>query len=169
MTVVEDALWSGLEITLGIINACLPVMTPALQRLFKTPYLRLISFSSRRSTKPSKFSTTTVNSGTSSNSVLKPSWMRLGSSSRGSRTSRSGGIVRHTELSVDIESDPGGHIQMDRMGSQTRLAADPWAYNYTATTHTHASGKPPTQEQGLPTHEDWDYNLADDRKGRGQV
>ncbi|KAI3318674.1 hypothetical protein HD806DRAFT_511541 [Xylariaceae sp. AK1471] len=32
-SVVGDALWSGLEINLGIINACLPLMPPALQKL----------------------------------------------------------------------------------------------------------------------------------------
>ncbi|KAK8092857.1 hypothetical protein PG999_014444, partial [Apiospora kogelbergensis] len=38
ITIVEDALWSGLEITLGIINACLPILPPALQRLSNSPY-----------------------------------------------------------------------------------------------------------------------------------
>ncbi|KAI0846347.1 hypothetical protein F5Y00DRAFT_264728 [Daldinia vernicosa] len=131
MTVVEDALWSGLEINLGIINTYLPVMPAALQRIFKIPFLRLISFSTWRPASGSEAS------------GLRPTWMRLGST----KGDKSGSISCKVEYSVDIEANPMGHIPMGNMGSTTKLAENQWpTYNYTATNQYHPSGKP----QGLP-------------------
>ncbi|KAI1360978.1 hypothetical protein F5Y08DRAFT_348291 [Xylaria arbuscula] len=50
-SVVGDALWSGLEINLGIINACLPLMPPALQQIGKTILPKTLHFSKWRSSK----------------------------------------------------------------------------------------------------------------------
>ncbi|KAI1643796.1 uncharacterized protein F4817DRAFT_348677 [Daldinia loculata] len=131
MTVVDDALWSGLEINLGIINACLPVMPAALQRIFKIPFLRLISFSTWRPASGSEAS------------GLRPTWMRLGST----KGDKNGSISRKVEYSVDVEANPMGHIPMENMGSTTKLADNQWpTYQYTATNQYHPSGKP----QGLP-------------------
>ncbi|RYP04375.1 hypothetical protein DL765_010215 [Monosporascus sp. GIB2] len=137
ITIVEDALWSGLEITLGIINACLPVMSPALQRLFKAPFLRLISLT-WRSSKPSKFSSTGA-SGTSEFSGIRPPWMRLGSTK--------------------------DQIPMEDMDSTTRMAANPWDYRYPVANQSRASRKPQSQGQGLPTGQEWrvgDLGVRDD-------
>lgn len=114
--VVDDALWSGLEITLGIINACLPVMQPAVQRIFSVPFLRLITFSTNRTTKHSKIST--GYSTTSSSYSRFKSWVRLNNSKNESRV----GIERSVEYSVDVESGSGRHIPMESMGSTTNLA-----------------------------------------------
>jgi len=116
VTVVEDALWSGLEITLGIINACLPVMQPAARRIFDTPFIRLISFSQIRSRKDSN-----LFGGSSTRSTGYPrfaSWVRVGNSKNDSKA----GIEREMEYSVDIESDSGHRIPMESMGSTTKLA-----------------------------------------------
>ncbi|KAG4216737.1 hypothetical protein PC116_g34782 [Phytophthora cactorum] len=128
MTVVEDALWSGLEINLGIINACLPVMPAALQRIFKIPFLRLISFSTWRPASGSEVS------------GMRPTWMRLGST----KGDKSGSISRKVEYSVDIEAaSPMGHIPMENMGSTAKLAEHEWpTYHYTATNQFHPSGQP---------------------------
>ncbi|RYP52218.1 hypothetical protein DL768_002537 [Monosporascus sp. mg162] len=114
-TIVEDALWSGLEITLGIINACLPLMQPAAQRIFNIPFLQLISFSMSRSPKHSKMS---AGSNTSSNYSRFRSWVRLGNSQNESKAE----IQREVEYSVDIESKSGHRIPMENMGSTTKLA-----------------------------------------------
>lgn len=113
--VVEDALWSGLEITLGIINACLPVIQPATQRLVHVPYLQLVSFASSRSRKHSKMSTGYSNT---SNPSRFASWARIGSSKNGSKT----GIEREVGYSVDTESNYSQRIPMENMGSTTKLA-----------------------------------------------
>jgi hypothetical protein len=115
--VVEDALWSGLEITLGVINACLPVMQPALQRIVNIPFIRLISFSQIRSQKNSKLSS--GSSAPSSNYPRFASWVRVGSSKNQSNS----GIEREMEYSVDVESGDSGHrIPMESLGSTTKLA-----------------------------------------------
>ncbi|KAH8722614.1 hypothetical protein GQ44DRAFT_774872 [Phaeosphaeriaceae sp. PMI808] len=89
VTVIEDATWSGLELTLGIINACMPVMHPALQKLFGVPLNLLLSMtstfrSSKNSTwgtaKASKLSSTTTRSSRSgTNSSFNPgaAWQKL--------------------------------------------------------------------------------------------
>ncbi|KAI0424553.1 hypothetical protein F5Y09DRAFT_353289 [Xylaria sp. FL1042] len=77
VAIIPDALWSGLEITLGIINACLPVMQPATHRVLGTPFVKLLSFSSSRSAKSSKAST--GYSSSFSYSRFR-SWVRLASS-----------------------------------------------------------------------------------------
>ena len=112
--VVEDALWSGLEITLGVINACLPVMQPAAQRLFNIPFVRLLSFSKIRSNKTSKMSA--ESSAPSADYPRFSSWVRVGDS----RGEGNLGIKRDMEYSVGIESD--SNIPMDSMGSTTKLA-----------------------------------------------
>ncbi|KAK5633348.1 hypothetical protein RRF57_009062 [Xylaria bambusicola] len=53
-SVVGDALWSGLEINLGIINACLPLMPPALQQITKAILPKALHLSKCRSTNDSK-------------------------------------------------------------------------------------------------------------------
>ena len=113
--VVEDALWSGLEITLGIINACLPVIQPAAQRLSDVPYLQLISFSTSRLPKQSKVSTGYSNS--TNYSRFTP-WARLGSSKDESKV----GIEREVGYSVDTESNSSHRIPMEGMRSTTKLA-----------------------------------------------
>jgi hypothetical protein len=124
--VVEDALWSGLEITLGITNACLPVIPPALQRIVNVPYLRLVSFSTDRSAKNSKGSSSTgTNSTVTSYPRFMASWVRLGSSKNGSKT----GIEREVAYSVDIESDSAHRIPMRSMGSTARLANSTTEYH----------------------------------------
>ncbi|KAI1758255.1 hypothetical protein F4782DRAFT_477152 [Xylaria castorea] len=115
VTIVEDALWSGLEITLGIINACLPVIQPSAQRIFNIPYLKLISFSTSRTPKHSQMST---DYSTSSKYSRFTSWVHLGSSKNDSKA----GIEREMEYSVDVESHSGHRIPMDYMGSTTKLA-----------------------------------------------
>jgi hypothetical protein len=115
VTVVEDALWSGLEITLGIINACLPVIQPAVRRIVDIPFVRLISFSSIRSSKNSKLS---EGSGTTSYSSQFPSWVRLGNLNGQSKTY----IERQMEYTVDIESESGHHMSMEKMDSATKLS-----------------------------------------------
>jgi hypothetical protein len=106
--ITDDALWSGLEITLGIINACLPVMQPAAQRIFNIRILRLITFSSIRSPRGSR--------GTGTSRFA--SWRRLGSTKDDSKA----GIERAVEYSVDIESESGHRIPLENMGSTTKLA-----------------------------------------------
>lgn len=134
MTVVEDALWSGLEINLGIINACLPVMPPALQHIFNTPFLRLLTFSTWRSSKPSAYSSTAP-SGGSKSSGMRPSWMRIGSS-KGNSTVESG-------YSVDNEAGLGNQLPLQHMGSTTRLAPEPPAYQIPAPNQYYVSGLSP--------------------------
>ncbi|TEY32580.1 hypothetical protein BOTCAL_0720g00010 [Botryotinia calthae] len=114
--VVDDALWSGLEITLGITNACLPVMQPAAQRIFNVPFLRLITFSKNRTTKHPKDSLGYSTS--SSNYSRFKSWVRLDNSKNESKN----GIERCVEYSVDVESGSGRHIPMESMGSTANLA-----------------------------------------------
>ena len=100
VTVVEDDLWSGIEITLGIIKACLPVMHPALQKILGGPFLRLLSLTTWRGTKASKMSSAT---GDSSRYGRGPSWRRLdNSNSNSSSTSKQHGIT--TEYTIDIEA-----------------------------------------------------------------
>ena len=53
-SVVGDALWSGLEINLGIINACLPLIPPALQQIGKHILPKALHLSKWRSTKDSR-------------------------------------------------------------------------------------------------------------------
>ncbi|KAI0380182.1 hypothetical protein F5Y04DRAFT_100416 [Hypomontagnella monticulosa] len=95
-TVVEDALWSGLEITLGIINACLPVMPPVANRIPNIPFFQRIGSPSNRSPEPSKMSD---DFGASHFSRF-PNLMRTGD---GSKT----GVEGKAEYSVDIESESG--------------------------------------------------------------
>ncbi|KAI1458187.1 hypothetical protein F4805DRAFT_474625 [Annulohypoxylon moriforme] len=82
ITVMQDALWSGLEINLGIINACLPIIPPALQRLVKVPFL---SFSTSHLAKPSNLSSTGAN-GASEILGRRLPWMRLDSQKSEDRT-----------------------------------------------------------------------------------
>ncbi|KAF2686352.1 hypothetical protein K458DRAFT_486331, partial [Lentithecium fluviatile CBS 122367] len=116
VTVVEDALWSGLEINLGIINACMPIMPPALQKIFKVPFTKLLSLTTwRSSSKPSKMSSggrsdTTGGSGPFNRD---PSWRRLNESNK----SKSGILQEHT---IDIEAESMDSIPMGPMG------ADAW-------------------------------------------
>lgn len=117
ITVVEDALWSGLEITLGIINACLPVIQPAAQRIFNDPFIRRISFSVDHSHEPSK---TSAGSSTTSNYSRFTSGVPLGISKDESKAGTEKGI----EYSVDIVSRASGNrIPMENIGSITNLAA----------------------------------------------
>jgi hypothetical protein len=120
VTIVEDALWSGLEITLGIINACLPVIPPAVQRIFNIPFLQLISFST--------------------NSSRLAYWMRLGNSKDESKT----GIERSVEYSVDIESDSSHRIRMENMGSTTKLATKRSETYHNPLTNRYYNSKPPS-------------------------
>ncbi|PSR83627.1 hypothetical protein BD289DRAFT_483228 [Coniella lustricola] len=139
VTVVEDALWSGLEITLGIINACLPVMQPAVQRLVNVPFLRYITFSTNRSAKNSKLS---ADSNTPFNKYSPfPSWARLSSSKDRSKV----GIQRDLEYSVDIESGSSHHmIPMDNMGTTTRLETqNPVTYKHRPLTKQYFAGESP--------------------------
>ncbi|PQE13588.1 integral membrane protein [Rutstroemia sp. NJR-2017a BVV2] len=112
-SIIEDALWSGLEITLGIINACLPVIQPAAQRLCNFSFLRLITSSTKASTKQSH-----ISAGPPSNYSRFTSWVRLGNP----KDEPKGGIQRAVEYSVDIESESGRNIRLDDMGSMTGLA-----------------------------------------------
>ncbi|KAF3767984.1 hypothetical protein M406DRAFT_321812 [Cryphonectria parasitica EP155] len=134
-TIVEDALWSGLEITLGIINACLPVMQPAAQRIFNIPFIRLISFSTNRSAKNSKMS---ADSSTPFKNSRFPSWVRLGSSKSESKV----GIQREVEYSVDIESDSGHRIPMENMGSTTKLSTQNPTPYHRSLTNQYFAGDP---------------------------
>lgn len=121
--VVEDALWSGLEITLGIINACLPVIQPAAQRVFNAPYLQLISFSTSRFSKKSKRSTGYRATSSHSRFLL---WARLISSKDESKA----GIEREVGYSADTESNASHRIPMESMGSTTKLAGqNPMVYH----------------------------------------
>ncbi|OAG08640.1 uncharacterized protein CC84DRAFT_1203964 [Paraphaeosphaeria sporulosa] len=115
MGVVEDALWSGLEITLGIINACLPAMQPAVQHLVRGPYQQLLEFSTSRFSKRSKSST--GYSSTSGHSRFTP-WARISGSENGLKT----GIEREVGYSVDSESNSSDRIPMENVGSTTQLA-----------------------------------------------
>jgi hypothetical protein len=147
ITVVDDALWSGLEINLGIINACLPTMPPALQRIFKTPFLKLLSFSTRRPSKPSKFSSTDGSGGSTGPSAVS-SWRRLGGVKNEKYM-----ISRETEFSVDIESGSMNQIPIDKMGSTTWLATPPrpLVYHYPdtgANQYPAANGGPQPQPHG---------------------
>ncbi|KAK7746794.1 hypothetical protein SLS53_001982 [Cytospora paraplurivora] len=140
VTIIEDALWSGLEITLGIINACLPVMQPAAQHIFNTPFLRLISFSTNRSAKNTKMS---ADSSTPFKNSRFPSWVRLGSS-RQSKDDSKAGIQREVEYVVDIESGSSHRIPMENMGSTTKLAVqDPVTY-HSPLTNKYYAGDPPS-------------------------
>jgi hypothetical protein len=113
MTVVEDALWSGLEITLGITNACLPLMQPALQKIFSGPFVKLLSLTTRRSTKPSKLSDSD-GSGNSSGSRGFP-WRRLNGSNNVTGSSKSKyGITQ--EYTIDVEAQSTDAIVMKNMG-----------------------------------------------------
>ncbi|KAH6657930.1 hypothetical protein BKA67DRAFT_656166 [Truncatella angustata] len=157
MTVVEDALWSGLEITLGIINACLPVMPPALQQMFKAPFLKLLTFSSRPASKPSKFSDSDI-SATSGSSGSRKSWLRIGGAKgvgRGSdwsETAHSMPVIRH---SVDVESRSIDQISTDRMGSTTRLATNSTVYQYPTVNQYQLSSKMESQGQNAPPNQQW--------------
>ncbi|OTA64299.1 hypothetical protein K449DRAFT_394111 [Hypoxylon sp. EC38] len=90
VTVVEDALWSGLEITLGIINACLPVIHPAAQRIFNVPFQRLASLSTTHSPKNSEIS---AGSSASPEYSRVTSWVRFGNSKDESKI----GVEREVE------------------------------------------------------------------------
>lgn len=121
ITIVEDALWSGLEITLGITNACMPVMQPALQKIFNVPFVKLLSLTTRRSTKPSKMSDSD-RSGNSS-AYRGPSWRRLDDSNKSTGSSESKhGITQ--EYTIDIEAQSTDGIVMDNMG-QTAWVSEP--------------------------------------------
>jgi hypothetical protein len=118
MTVVEDALWSGLEIFLGITNACMPVMQPALRKIFNVPFTRLLSLTTRRSTKPSKLSDTDQDANTSS--YRAPSWKRLHDSNKSTDTSESKyGITR--DCTIDVEAQSAEAIKMDRLNHASWL------------------------------------------------
>ena len=112
-SIVEDALWSGLEITLGIINACLPVIQPAAQRLCNFSFLRLITSSTKASTKQSHMS-----AGPPSNYSRFTSWVKIGNPK--DEIKAKGGIQCAVEYSVDIESESGRNIPMDEMGMGSR-------------------------------------------------
>jgi hypothetical protein len=116
MTVVEDALWSGLEITLGITNACLPLMQPALQRFFSGSFVKLLSLTTRRSTKPSKLSDSD-GSGNSSGLRGHP-WRRFDGSNKVIGSSKSKyGITQ--EYTIDVEAQSTNAIVMENMGQTT--------------------------------------------------
>lgn len=139
ITVVEDALWSGLEITLGIINACLPVIPPAARRIFNGPLLRLISFSKIRSPKQSRMLPSDTGKSSDYSRFVTP-WMRLGNSKGGSDA----GIVRELKYSVDIESGSTHGIPMESMGSTKKLADNPAEYHYPPAYQYYGTGKPPS-------------------------
>ncbi|KAI0175870.1 hypothetical protein GGR52DRAFT_589650 [Hypoxylon sp. FL1284] len=113
VTIVEDALWSGLEITLGIINACLPVIPPAVNRIFNIPFFRLINFPENRSPKDNKM---LFGPAASSYYSRFPAWTRLISTKDESKT----GASREVEYAVDIESESVHHIPMQDMGSTAK-------------------------------------------------
>ncbi|KAI0817163.1 hypothetical protein GGR55DRAFT_673004 [Xylaria sp. FL0064] len=117
IAVIDDALWSGLEITLSIINACLPVLQPSAQRILNASYTQLLTFSSTRrsSTKNSKASG--GYSTTSSDRSQLRTWGRLGSSKGELKT----GIEREVEYSVDVESHSENGVPMENVGSFTKL------------------------------------------------
>ncbi|KAK4031538.1 hypothetical protein C8A01DRAFT_21259 [Parachaetomium inaequale] len=122
VAVVEDALWSGLEITLGIVNACLPVMQPAVRRIVDIPFLRLVTFTTNRSLKHSKMSDGSSAPSYSYSRFL--SWAQLGSSR--DRSEAGTGIERKVDYSVDIEmgsAHPGMPLGMEKTGSTTRLVS----------------------------------------------
>lgn len=122
VTVIEDALWSGLEINLGIINACLPVMHPALQKVFGVPLSKLLSLTStwRSSkstfwgpTKPSKFSFMTRSSTSGYKAPFHPrfTWQKL----EGSTLKSKFGITQ--TFSVDVEQQAESAIPMESLGT----------------------------------------------------
>lgn len=122
VAVVEDALWSGLEITLGIVNACLPVMQPAVRRIVDIPFLRLVTFTTNRSLKHSKMSDGSSTPSYAYSRFL--SWAQLGSSR--DRSEAGTGIERKVDYSVDIEmgsAHPGMPVGMEKTGSTTRLVS----------------------------------------------
>ncbi|KAJ4288099.1 hypothetical protein N0V90_012116 [Kalmusia sp. IMI 367209] len=119
-TAIDDALWSGLEITLGIINACMPVMHPALQKMFGVPFNKLLSLTStwRSSGKASKYTSSSGNSKLTNNTIGsgKPQkWRRLDESGNSSiSTTSKHGITQ--EYTIDIEAQSMDEIPMARMG-----------------------------------------------------
>ncbi|KAF1949854.1 hypothetical protein CC80DRAFT_456784 [Byssothecium circinans] len=123
ITIVEDALWSGLEINLGIINACLPVMPPALQKIFGVPLNRLLTItstwrpfksSSWGSSKPSKLSSTGRSGTSNTNAPFNPgpAWQKLDNNSTKSKH----GITQ--EYTIDIEEHSAEGIPMDNIGDK---------------------------------------------------
>ncbi|KAH6649205.1 hypothetical protein F5144DRAFT_99 [Chaetomium tenue] len=137
VAVVEDALWSGLEITLGIVNACLPAMAPAVRRIVDIPFLRLVTFTTNRSPKHSRMSDSEASSAPSYAYSRFLSWAQLGSSH--DRSEPSTGIERKVDYSVDIEMGSthpgmpmgGMPMGMEKTGSTTRLVSrsrDPVTY-----------------------------------------
>ncbi|KAI1385880.1 uncharacterized protein F4822DRAFT_445740 [Hypoxylon trugodes] len=137
VTVVDDALWSGLEITLGIVDACLPALQPATRRIFNASFLQLASLSGIRSLKHSKMSTS---SSASSNYSRFTSWARRFGNSKGESKV---GIEREMEYSVDIESFPGRRIPMENMGSTTKLAANSPAIYHKPLVNQYDGGESP--------------------------
>ncbi|KAI0546147.1 hypothetical protein F4679DRAFT_421649 [Xylaria curta] len=129
VAIIDDALWSGLEITLGIINACLPVLQPAAQLIYNARFFQLLSFSTSRfgSPKNSKMSDSYAHS---SNPSQGATWGRLSSSKGESKT----GIEREVEYLIDVESNTNERVPMEDMGSFTNLTTQtPITYHHSLT------------------------------------
>lgn len=116
VAIIDDALWSGLEITLGIINACLPVVQPAAKLIYNTSFFQFLSFTSSRSRSLKDSKTSSSYGGSSTKSRFAP-WGRLGSSKSESKT----GIEREIVYAVDVESNTDERMPMQDMGSFTKL------------------------------------------------
>ncbi|KAI0972308.1 hypothetical protein F4678DRAFT_57575 [Xylaria arbuscula] len=109
--VIPVTLWSGLEITLGIINACLPVVQPAVNRILDTPFLQRLNFFSSHSPKGSKVSMGYRNS---SSRFGFRSWIRLGSSKGKIPEGKSTAFIEYqVEYSVDIEPNSAHEVPME--------------------------------------------------------
>ncbi|KAI1308252.1 hypothetical protein F5Y03DRAFT_95715 [Xylaria venustula] len=110
-TVVPVTLWSGLEITLGIINACLPVVQPAVNRILDTHFYQRFSLPSSRSSRSSMVSMGYRNSSTR---FGFGSWMLLGNSKGSPPKDKSTGFIEYqVEYSVEIEPNSAHDVPME--------------------------------------------------------
>ncbi|KAI0401751.1 hypothetical protein F4802DRAFT_600753 [Xylaria palmicola] len=138
VAIIDDALWSGLEITLGIINACLPVIQPAVKRIYNAPFFQLLSFSTSRFGYP-KNSKMSDSYAPSSNKSQLITWGRLGSSKGESKT----GIEREVAYSVDVESNTIDRVPMEDMGSFANLTTQaPVTYHQSLTNQYYVGDHP---------------------------
>ncbi|KAI0503426.1 hypothetical protein F5B22DRAFT_629115 [Xylaria bambusicola] len=121
-SVVGDALWSGLEINLGIINACLPLMPPALQQISKAVLPKALHFSRCRSTKDSKSSPTDEKR--VSNTILDDNqrWTRLHNPEEDDNDS-----IDRLGVNTWIDARPmGNNPKDDNLRLSFHLGVDDW-------------------------------------------
>lgn len=115
VTIIENALWSGLEINLGIINACMPVMYPALQRILNFPVAQMLSNSIwKTTTKVTRFTSTDGSGATSTSSQLKSGHIRWPPEEP--PKAQQGIFCEHT---VDIEREASEGVLLRSMGTTT--------------------------------------------------